>query len=117
MEVTVKEVKGKRELKKYIHLPAKLHKGHSTWLPPIYMDEWNFYDPMKNNAFSYCDTILALAYKDGEIAGRIMGIINKRYNSIHNENYARFEFMDCLNDKEIFHALIAFIENWAKKRE
>jgi GNAT superfamily N-acetyltransferase len=116
MAVSVKEVKSKSELRKYIYLPAKFHKGHSTWLPPIYMDEWNIYNPKKNNAFSYCDTTLALAYRDGQVVGRIMGIINKRYNSIHKDNSARFEYMECSNDKEIFHALITYIENWAKEK-
>ena len=35
---------------------------------------------------SGCDTILFLAYKDGKLMGRIMGIINHKYNTIHNEN-------------------------------
>jgi len=115
MAVEVKEIRGRQELKQYIHLPARLHKGHTSWLPPIYMDEWSFYDPRKNKAFSYCETLLAIAYKDHKPAGRIMGIINKRYNSIHMENNARFEFIEATDDQEVFHALISYVEDWARR--
>ncbi len=116
MAVEVKEVLGNRELKKYIHLPANLHKGHKTWLPPIYLDEKSFYNTRKNKAFSYCETVLAIAYRNHKPAGRIMGIINQRYNSIHNENNARFEFLESIEDKEVMHALMTFIEDWARKK-
>lgn len=114
--VEVREVTGKKSLKQYIHLPARLHKGHSTWLPPIYQDEWSFYDRRKNKAFTYCNTILALAYRNNKPVGRIMGIVNHRYNKIHGENYARFEFMDCIDNREVSHALLAFIEDWARQK-
>lgn len=115
MAVFVQEVHNKKELREFIYLPATLHKGHSTWIPPIYNDEWSFYDPSKNKAFSYCKTILGLAIDHGKTTGRIMGIINQRYNDIHEENFARFEFMDCINDQETGHALISFVYEWAKR--
>ncbi|HLF35951.1 MAG TPA: hypothetical protein VI583_17035 [Cyclobacteriaceae bacterium] len=116
MAVFVKEVLNKKLLREFIYLPARLHKGHSTWIPPIYTDEWSFYDPRKNKAFSYCNTILGLAYDRGKTTGRIMGIINQRYNAIHNENFARFEFLDCINDQETGHALVSFIYEWARRQ-
>ncbi|NOZ46549.1 MAG: hypothetical protein GXO79_07170, partial [Chlorobi bacterium] len=51
-----------------------------------------------------------------EMAGRIMGIINHRYNTEHNENHARFCFMECYNDLELAKALIDYVENWAKEK-
>jgi hypothetical protein len=57
---------------------------------------------------------MLLAYRDNIPAGRIMGIINNRYNSIHNENHGRFCFMECYNDAEVFHALITKVEEWAR---
>jgi len=84
MEVTIKIVETKTDLKKFIYLPAEIHKDHKTWLPPIYKDEWAFYNPEKNNAFSHSDTVLFLAYRGKKVVGRIMGIINRLYNEIHS---------------------------------
>ena len=96
MTIKIKEVGGKRELRIFIHLPAKIHRNHHNWVPPVYMDEWLFFNPKKNTAFSYSHTILLLAYRDKKPVGRIMGIINNKYNEIHNENDARFCF--CLGN-------------------
>ena len=43
-----------------------------------------------------------LAYRDGKPVGRIMGIVNNRYNSIKNEKHGRFCFMECFDDKDSF---------------
>ncbi len=116
MPIEIKEVKSKKQLTDFIYLPSIIHKGHKNWVPPIYMDDRVFFNAKKNKSFSYCDTILALAYKDGKLAGRIMGIINCRYNKIHNENDARFCFMETWEDAEVFNALISFIISWSKEK-
>ncbi len=116
MAVEITEVKTKKNLRKYIYIPEKIHVNDENWVPPIYADEWNFYNPKKNKSLSYCDTVLLLALKDGKVAGRIMGIINHRYNELKQEKHGRFEFFDCHNDQEVAHVLINHIENWAKVR-
>lgn len=116
MEVVVKPVVTKRDLKTFIHLPAKIHKNHLNWVPPIYMDEWEFFNSKKNRAFDHCDTVLALAYKNGKAVGRIMGVISQNYNKQHNENHGRFSFVETWDDQEVFHTLIEFIAVWAKEK-
>ncbi len=116
MTIEIKKVSSKSELRSFIHLPAKIHKNHSNWVPPIYMDEWEFFNPKKNRAFDHCDTILALALKEGAVVGRIMGIISHNYNTLHKENHARFAFMETWNDEEVFNALIAYVSDWAKQK-
>jgi len=116
MEVKIKEVSSKKELREFIYLPARIHKEHKNWVPPIYMDEWVFFDPKKNKSFDFCDTTLALAYRGEEVVGRIMGIIHHKYNELHGENDGRFCFMETYEDPEVFHALISYVENWAKEK-
>ena len=116
MEVVVKPVANKRELKTFIHLPAKIHKNHTNWVPPIYLDEWEFFNPKKNRAFNHCETILALAWKNEIPVGRIMGIISLNYNRQHNENHGRFAFIECYNDQTVYRELIDFVANWAAEK-
>ena len=92
MKVVVEPVINRRGLKTFIHLPAKIHKNHTNWIPPIYMDEWEFFNPKKNRAFDHCDTVIALARKNGKTVGRIMGVISHNYNVLHNEDHGRFAF-------------------------
>ena len=114
-EIIVKEVITRKELRDFIYLPEKVHRGEPDWLPPIYMDEWELYDKKKNKSFGYADGLLLVAYRDKRPVGRIMGLINRRYNEIFNENHGRFCFMECYNDPEVFHILITRIEEWARQ--
>jgi GNAT superfamily N-acetyltransferase len=116
MSVNLIEVKDRKQLKTFIYLPEKLHRGRPNWVPPIYMDEWAYFDPKKNKAFEYSDTILLLAEKDGQVVGRVMGIINRRYNEVRNEKTARFGFLESIKDQEVVHALLSRVEEWAREK-
>jgi len=101
MAVTIQEVRSRKDLHIFIHLPERIHSSHSNWVHPIYFDEWAFYNPVKNRFYAACDTILLLAYKKGTPVGRIMGIINHKYNTIHHEKNGRFFALECYNDIEM----------------
>jgi len=116
MDIKIYPVKTRSDLRNFIHLPAKIHKNHSNWVPPIYLDEWEFFNPKKNRTFSYCDTILLLASKNGKVVGRVMGIINHKYNQAKNENNARFCFLETYDDFEVAKVLLESVENWAKEK-
>ena len=114
--IEIREVKTRKDLHKFIHLPAEIHRNHTNWVPPIYMDDWEFFDPRKNKSFSSCDTILLLAWREKKVIGRIMGIIHRKYNEKHQENKARFAFFETWNDQEVANALIQATENWAREK-
>ncbi|KAA3639822.1 MAG: hypothetical protein DWQ02_03030, partial [Bacteroidetes bacterium] len=114
--IKITEVKKKQELKHFIHLPFKVHKYHKEWVPPLLSDEWTLFDKNKNHSFEFCDTTMLLAEKDGEVVGRIMGIINHMYNEAHGEKAARFCFMECFDDEEVFDELLSSVENWGREK-
>ncbi|MFW6140019.1 MAG: hypothetical protein ACOC5S_01515 [Acidobacteriota bacterium] len=115
MDVKIREVAGRKDLRKFIYLPEKIHAEQENWIPPLYMDERSYFSSKKNRAFNYCDTVLCLAYKDQKIAGRIMGIINRRYNEYKNEKTARFGYLESWEDKQVVKALLDYVEGWAQK--
>jgi len=116
MNITIKEVKSKKDLKEFIYLPEKIHEGHETWVHPIYMDEWTYFDKKKNKAFAYSDVTLLLAYKGEEAVGRIMGIINSRYNEYKKEKTARFGYLETREDEEAIRSLLTAVEDWAREK-
>ncbi len=115
-KITIKEVNTRKGLKDFIYLPEKVHRDDPGWLPPIYMDEWKFFNRKKNKSFGYADAVLLLAYRDHKPVGRIMGIINKRHKSLTNEQHGRFCFFESYNDREVFHVLISHVEEWARQK-
>jgi len=112
MALEIKEVASARDRHTFIYLPEKIHRGHRNWVPPIWLDEKKYFNPKKNRAFSYCDTIMLLAYRDSVPVGRIMGIINSRYNEYRQEKTARFGYLETYEDKEVVQALLGRIEDW-----
>ena len=116
MEIIVKAVCKRQDLRKFIHLPAKIHKEHSNWIPPLYSDEWEFFNSEKNKSFGYSDVIMLLAFRGDEVVGRIMGIINHKYNEQHQEKHARFNYLETWNDREVIEVLLRYVEDWARKK-
>jgi len=116
MDVSVKQVTGRKDLKNFIYLPEKIHAGHKNWVPPLYIDEWKYFNAKKNKAFAYCDTILLLAYRGKKAVGRIMGIINSRYNEFRREKTARFGFLETWEDEEVIKSLLTHVEDWARRK-
>lgn len=117
MAIEIKEVTSRKMMWEFIHLPARIHKNHSNWVPPIYMDEWTYFNPKKNKAFDHCTTILYVAIKNSEVVGRIMGIISHQYNEKNNINDARFAFFETFDDQEVYQALVETVSNWARKNK
>lgn len=115
-DITLKTVTGKADLHSFIHLPARIHARHTNWLPPLYLDEWDFFNEKKNEAFSYCDTLLLLAYRSGKPVGRIMGIIHHPYNTRTGGRTVRFSHFDCMEDEAAAHALLGAIADWGKAK-
>lgn len=116
MDINIRELRTRKDLKTFIYLPEKIHANHPNWVHPIYMDEWKYFNPEKNKAFSYSDTVLLLAFYGERAAGRIMGIINSRYNEYRNEKTARFGYLETGEDEDVVRSLLSYVEDWARKK-
>ena len=71
--VTVIEVTSKKDLWKWVRFPNKLYKDNAFFVPFLENDEFdNFSGSVeKNPVYEFCQTKLFLAYKNGELVGRI----------------------------------------------
>jgi len=116
MDIEIREVKTRKEMRKFIYLPEKIHAGHKNWVPPVYQDEWKYFNPDKNKAFSFCQTVLLLACRGKHVVGRIMGIINTRYNDSRKEKTARFGYLETWEDEDVVRSLLCYVEGWARKQ-
>lgn len=115
MSIILKEVESKGDLKKFIRFPFSLYKDNRYWVPPLIFDEIKTLSKEKNPAFDFCDAKYWLAYKNGEIVGRIAGIINHKYNEKWNQKSVRFGWIDFIDDPEVSESLIVQVVNWAKE--
>lgn len=113
--VEIRQATTKKDIKKYIRFPDKLYKGVRNYVPDLKSDEYSMYFPETNFAFEYCDAKFFLAYRDGEIVGRIGAIVNRRANELWNQKQIRITRVDFIDDMEVSGALFAAVEGWAKE--
>lgn len=111
--IQVKEVTSLRELRKFVQFPFKLYANEKNWVPPLISDEMFTLRKDKNPAFEYCEAKYWLAYRGDEVVGRVAGIINHRYIEKWNNRYARFGWIDFIEDIEVAKALFDTVEAWA----
>ncbi|MEE0970457.1 MAG: hypothetical protein U0M06_13890, partial [Clostridia bacterium] len=63
MDIIIKEVTTKKDLKKWLEFPNKLYKENEFFVPFLMSDEMETFSPNKNPAYAFCETKLFLAYK------------------------------------------------------
>ena len=113
--VEIKQVCSKQQQKDFLQFPLDLYKGNPYYIPPLYMDEKKIFrkDYVYNAS---CDSVFFNAYKDGKMAGRIQGIIQRDANAKNGEKRARFTRIEGIDDAEVFKALLEAAENWAREQ-
>ena len=116
MNIILKEVESKKDLKRFVDFQFELYKNNPFWVPPLKKEEHFLLDRGKNPAFDFCETKYWLAYKDGEVVGRIAGIINHKFNEKFNKKIVRFGWIDFVNDEEVSKKLLNAVEDWAKEK-
>lgn len=116
MSVIIKKVTSKDDLMKFIQFGIDLYKGNEYFVPPLIYDERATLNRSKNPAFDHCDATYFLAYRDGEIVGRIAVIINYKSNERWNQKHARFGFVDFIDDEDVVDSLFGAAESWARSR-
>ena len=116
MTVVIKKVTSNDDLMKFIHFGIDLYKGNDYFVPPLIYDERATLNRSKNPAFDHCDATYFLAYRGGEIVGRIAAIINHKSNETWNQKHARFGFVDFIDDNDVVDSLFGAAESWSRAR-
>ena len=111
--IEVRQVRSKREQKQFLNFPLDLYKDNPCFVPPLWMDEKKIFD--KDYVYrETCEDECWLAFKDGKVAGRIQGILQKASNEKTGEKRIRFTRFDSIDDFEVAKALFEAAEAWAR---
>ncbi len=113
----VKEVTTSKDLKRFFKFPYELFKNDKMWVPSLLIDEKTTFNKKKNPSFEFCDCKIFMAFRGNKAVGRIVGIINKKANTIWKENRVRFGWFDFIDDKEVSKALLDAVIAWGKENQ
>lgn len=116
MPIEIRQVTTKKERKQFIRFNYHLYKDNAYSVPDLLEDMMDTFDPEKNAAYDFCEADLFLAFRDGEIVGRVACIINHKANETWNTKNARFGWIDFVDDREVSRALLEKAEAWARSK-
>lgn len=113
--ITIEQVLTKKQQKDFLDFSLKLYKGNPYFTPPLYMDEKKIFrkDYVYNDM---CEAVYFNAYKDGKMAGRISGIIQRAANEKTGKKQVRFTRFDVVDDEEVAKELFKTLEEWALQK-
>jgi GNAT superfamily N-acetyltransferase len=115
-EVTIRSVRNRRELKRFVKVPFRLHRDHPLWVAPLIFERMQFLDRGKNPYFEHAEAEYFLAERDGEAVGRISAQIDERWDEFQGGSDAMFGFFEADRDPEVTSALLAAAGEWAAAR-
>ena len=116
MSIIIQEVQTKKDLVRWVEFPNKLYRNNEFFVPFLREDEIDTFTKEKNPSYAFCETRLFLAYRDGEIVGRIAGLINHAYNEKWGQNAIRYTRFDFIDDYEVSRALLDAVIAWGRER-
>lgn len=114
MSLTIKKVTTKRELKQFIRFANDMYADCEAYTPCLEFDELNTFDPKKNPALEHSIFQCFLAWRNGQIVGRICGIINRIANEHWQCRKARFGWFDFIDDLDVSAALLNAVAEWGR---
>lgn len=115
MSVEIRPVRTRAELRTFVNFPEKLYRNNPYYVPPLVFDQMDTLDQEKGAAQEFCDSELYLAYKDGELAGRVAAIVNHKANEQWHHKEVRFGWYDFIEDPEVAEALMEKVYEFGRK--
>ena len=115
MSIIIKTVSSKKDFMTFARFANKLYKGNKYYVPSMPMDDISTFSKEKNAAFEFSDAEFYLAYKDGEVVGRVAAIINHKANDAWKVKQVRFGWIDFIDDLEVSAALLDAVIEFGRK--
>ena len=93
-EVSIRPVRTRRELKRFVKVPFRLHRDNPQWVAPLIFERMEFLNREKNPYFEHAEAEYFIAERDGEPVGRITAQVDERWDEYQGGSDAMFGFFE-----------------------
>ena len=114
--VSIRPVRSRGELKRFVKVPFGLHRDSEQWVPPLVFERMQFLDRKKNPWFEHGEAEFFIAERDGRDVGRISAHLDHRWDEYQGGKDAMFGFFEAAEDPEVVRALFDAASEWATAR-
>jgi GNAT superfamily N-acetyltransferase len=113
----VRQVATRREKKAFLELPWSLYRDDPNWVPPLRVDQKEMVGYRPHPFYRKNAIQTFLAYRSGEVCGRIAAILNRDHNEHYAERRGFFGFFECVDDPEVANALFDAVRQWFAEQD
>jgi GNAT superfamily N-acetyltransferase len=110
--ITVQRVATARQRRQFLKFPWTLYRNDPNWIPPLRANQKELVGYTSHPFYARNSVQTFLAYRDGEVCGRIAAILNHGHNVHYNERRGFFGFFDCIDDQEAATGLLDAVRQW-----
>ncbi|NQU24653.1 MAG: hypothetical protein HQ567_25505 [Candidatus Nealsonbacteria bacterium] len=111
-DLHVRPVSTRREKKLFLELPWKMHRDDPNWIPPLRGNQAELVGYRPNPFYDRNRIQTFLAWRDGEVCGRVAAILNQGHIQQYNERLGFFGFFECIDDQEVAAGLFDAVVAW-----
>ncbi len=115
-DMAIIPVLSKRERRQFIDFPKSLYKGNPGYVAPLDIERLEAIDSSRNPYFDHAEVALFLAQRGGKIVGRISAQLCSLMREKAGKPVGHFGFLDAIDDRAVFAALLKQAESWLKAR-
>ncbi len=112
----IRPVRTRRDMQAFIRAAVRAQGSDPNWAPPLDMEAHEFFNP-KHSPFARENKMECfVALRDGEPVGRIVATVNKAYLARHKDETGHFGFVEAIDDRDVFAALLDEAGRFLKAR-
>jgi GNAT superfamily N-acetyltransferase len=115
--VRVIPVASRREKKDFLRFPWTLYRGDSRWVPPLRTAEKELVGYRPHPFYEHNAVQTFVAYRGGEVCGRVAAILNQGHIDRYNERRGFFGFFECTDDTQVSRGLFDAARAWFAERD
>jgi len=116
MNLSIKKVRDKKQLKQFVRFPWRVYKNDPYWVPPLISDQMKFLDKERGPFFEFGEAEYFMAFDGEEPVGTISAHVNHQYEKYHDQETGFFGFFECINNQQVADALLAAAQEWLKTK-
>ncbi|MBD1423418.1 hypothetical protein [Sphingobacterium chuzhouense] len=109
-------VQTKKQIAQFIDLPHGLYAKDPNYVPELFLGQQDLLSPHKHPFYKHSSAQPFLAYKDGNIVGRILAIWNTNHNAFNKVSEGQFGFFESINDQTVANKLLDTAAEWVKSK-
>ncbi len=115
--VVVKPVSTRGDRRRFLDLLWSLYREDPNWVPPLRLVQKELVGYRHHPFWEQAEGQTFLAWRDGQVCGRIAAIVNRAHIERYGERRGFFGFFESVDDQQVANALFDAARQWLHKRD